>query len=61
MYIPLPKINDLTINKFQYQMGRIINDSFGGLGRGLWDYDSYLSRAGIKIVLETPDFSKDIL
>ena len=35
MYIPLPKINNLTINKFQYQIGRIINDSYGGSGRGI--------------------------
>lgn len=61
MYIPLPKIDNLTMNKFQYQMGRIINDSYGGSGRGIWNYDSYLSRAGIKIILEMPDFSKDIL
>ena len=61
MYIPLPKTNDLTINKFQYQIGRIINDSYGGSGRGIWNYDSYLSLAGIKIRLEMSDFSKDIL
>jgi len=61
MYIPIPKMNDLTINKFQYQLGKIINDSYGSSGRGIWDYNSYLSRAGIKKTLEMPDFSKDIL
>jgi len=61
MYIPLPKINDLTINKFQYQIGRIINNSYGESGKGIWNYDSYLSKAGIKIILDMPDISEDIL
>ena len=61
MYIPLPKINDLTINKFQYQIGRIINNSYGESGKGIWYYDSYLSKAGIKIILDMPDISEDIL
>ena len=33
----------------------------GGSGRGIWNYDSYLSKAGIKIILDMPDVSKDIL
>ncbi|MEK6913795.1 MAG: hypothetical protein AABW47_03960 [Nanoarchaeota archaeon] len=61
MYIPLPKIDDLTINKFQYQIGIIINDSYGWESRGIWNYDSYLSKAGIKIILDMPDTSKDFL
>ena len=61
MYIPIPEVNNLTINKFQYQIGKIINDSYGGSGKGIWPYDSYLSRAGIKIILDMPNFSEDVL
>jgi len=41
--IPLPDRNNLTISKFQYNLGEILN-LVGG-----WDYDNYLNRAGVII------------
>lgn len=49
MYIPFPKMPELTITKFQYIIGCIINRS--GMHHG-YDFDEYLHRAKIKIVEE---------
>ncbi|MCX6770303.1 MAG: hypothetical protein NT051_06570, partial [Candidatus Micrarchaeota archaeon] len=50
-YIPYPDINDLTLTKYQYAVGRIINDAYGTLpGSGVFtSFDDYLQRAGIKV------------
>lgn len=41
--IPLPDRDSLSITEFQYRLGEILN-IIGG-----WDYDRYLSRAGITV------------
>jgi len=41
------------------KIGEIINNCYGGEERGIWNYDDYLSRAKIKVVLDIPDLSED--
>ncbi len=45
MYIPYPKLNDMTISKNQYSLGKIIN-----IMNKAYGFDYYLNRA--KIVVE---------
>lgn len=44
MDIPYPKLDDMTITRKQYSIGRIVNIPNEGYG-----FDSYLKRAGITV------------
>lgn len=41
--IPLPKLNEMTINSTQYHIGRIINGIYGK------EYEDYLRRCNIRL------------
>jgi hypothetical protein len=42
-YIPYPKLDDMSINEFQYKVGAIVNNISGH------SFDEYLKRARIKV------------
>lgn len=44
MYIPYPKLTDMTISQKDYRLGQIVNVMNAAYG-----FDSYLNRAGITI------------
>ena len=44
-FIPIPRISDMTISKFQYSVGEIINNCINVMN----NYDDYLRRAGIQV------------
>jgi hypothetical protein len=52
-YIPLPVTKDLTITSEQYNVGRIINLANPGR-QGYGGFDSYLQRAGIRVLQNQP-------
>jgi hypothetical protein len=52
-YIPLPKAGELTITAEQYNVGRIINLAHPGR-QGYGGFDSYLQRAGIRVLQNQP-------
>lgn len=41
--IPLPKLNEMTINSTQYHIGKIINGIYGK------EYEDYLRRCNIRL------------
>ena len=45
--IPYPNLKEMSITKYQYKLGKIINDSF--CSRALYDFEGYLDKAGIKV------------
>lgn len=48
--IPYPHPIDHTINKYDYKLGKIINDLIYGRSRPPFDFDGYLNKAKIKVI-----------
>ncbi len=45
VFIPLPRLSDMSISNFQYSFGEIVNNCVGPSR----EYDNYLNRAGISV------------
>lgn len=44
-FIPYPNLKDMTISKYHYEIGSIINGGFAAIDT----FDTYLKRSGIKV------------
>lgn len=45
-FIPYPKVSEMTITRFQYAVGEIINNAISEYS----DFEHYLSKAGITVI-----------